>query len=545
MPPTYVLANARIGPDPSLAAIVIDGRDIVAVTAMTDAPTGTRIDLDGRWVLPGIDDSHLHAYAYGRALTAVDLRPAACVESLRAILVAASPEATGWYRGHGWESTTIHGTGQAGRLRAADIDSATPHGPALLADSTGHAALCNSQALARAGVGPATPDPVGGVIVRDDAGMPTGLLLEAAVGLVAGAVPDITRADRRRAIEAAQSDLLARGIIAVTDPGLGPGATTLLDGTGTLDAVAAYQELDAAQQLLLRTHLMLLFGGLGGTTADAVAQGLDAWGSPRRASRERRLSIDQVKVFADGIPRSRTAWISEPYDDCTHGCLTVAGSTDAERVAELETIVATAALRGWQVGAHCTGDAAISAYVEAVRKTGTGSHLRHYVIHGDLVRREDMQAMHAEGMTLNANPSIRWAVGRRVSAIIGEERNLGKQRLRTAIDAGVNVACASDSPVTDPSWQVILAAAMTRSLRDDPGYADKERITAQEAIATMSRNAAWQSHEDGWRGQIAPGMAADLIVLDGTADWDDPWTLTDLRPSAVLIDGAVVHGELP
>jgi len=544
MSPSLTLTNARIGPAAALQSIVIDGRDIAAILPADQAPSGRVVDLQGRTVLPGIDDAHLHAYAYGRTRTAIDLRPAQTLDELRGRLRHARPETTGWYRGHGWESTTVHGSGPASGLCSADIDEPTSDAPALLGDSTGHAALANSLALQRAGITDRTADPVGGVIVRDDRGRPTGLLLEAAVGLVAGVIPDITRAERRSAIAVAQADLLARGIVALTDPGLGPGATTLLDGTGTLDAVEAYRELQTAGELRIRTHLMLLFGGLGGTTAQAVAAGLDAWGPPMRAERTGRLSIDQVKVFADGIPRSRTAWVSEPYDDCTHGHLTVAGNTDDDRVRELHAIIAAAAVRGWQVGTHCTGDATVHAVIDAVERTGTGPGLRHYVIHGDLIRHADLIRLRDAQMTLNSNPSIRWTVGRRVSGILGEERNLGKQPLRTAIDTGVNVACSSDAPVVAPSWQTIWAAAVTRSLRDDPSYTDAQRISAPEAIASMSANAAWQSREESWRGHIAPGMAADLVVLDDTVDWEDPWSWVDRRAQAVLIDGAPVHGSL-
>lgn len=545
MDASLVLANARIGASRERVAIVIRGRDIQAVHPMSDAPAGHTIDLDGRTVLPGIDDSHLHAYEFGRALTATDLTEATSLVELQRILAAAVPESTGWYRGHGWESTSIVGSGTAGQLAARDIDTCTPHGPALLGDSTGHAALCNSRALELAGITRETPDPEGGVVVRDVDGEPTGLLLEAAVALVAGAMPDITRADRRAAIIAAQENLLARGIVALTDPGLGPGGTTLMDGTGTIDAVRAYQDLDDDGTLALRTHVMLLFGGLGGTTAQAVASGLDEWGPPARASRGRRLSVDQVKVFADGIPRSRTAWLSEPYDDCTHGHMTIAGDTDEARVAELRAIVAAAASRGWQVGTHCTGDATITAFIDAVAATGTGPALRHYVIHGDLIRRSDLDRLAALGMTLNSNPSIRWTVGRRVSSILGEERNLAKQPLRSAFDRGVNVTSSSDAPVVAPDWGTIMAAAITRSMRDDASYTDGQVITAEEALDTMSRNAAWQSHEESWRGRVAPGFAADLVILDEDVDWSEPWSVPRATVAATLIDGAVVHGVLP
>ena len=168
-----------------------------------------------------------------------------------------------------------------------------------------------------------------------------------------------------------------------------------MDGTGDLGAVEAYRQLDAEGALIIRANLMLLYGGLGGTTAKAVADGLDAWGAPVRGGAFSHLDIAQVKVFADGIPRSRTAWVTEPYDDGCCGHLQVAGDTDAERVAELIAIVNAAVSRGWQVGAHSIGDRTITTFLDAIEESGTYDALRHYVIHGDLIKAHDLGRMAA------------------------------------------------------------------------------------------------------------------------------------------------------
>ncbi|MFM8515467.1 MAG: amidohydrolase [Actinomycetota bacterium] len=537
-----ILGNARVGTQSRLSTIIIEDRDIVAVLPSEDAPTAT-VDLGGRTVIPGIDDSHLHAYEHGRSLTALPLGDAPDLETLRNLLRAARPESSGWYRGQGW-LPSVRGSGADGRLSSTDIDDVTPAGPALLGDFSGHAAVVNSAALRAAGIDASTPDPPGGVVVRDASGHPTGLLFEAAVGLVAGATPPITAAERFDAIRTAQADLLHRGIVSVTDPGLGPGGTTLMDGTGTLDAVAAYLSLDDAGDLHIRTHIMLLFGGLGGTTAAMVAEGLDAWGPPRRAPRHQRVSIDQLKVFADGIPRSRTSWLSEPYDDCTHGHMTVAGENDAERVAELHAIVQAGASRGWQVGTHATGDATITAFIDSVTALTSGQDLRHYVIHGDLVQRSDLPRLHALTMAVNTQPGIRWAVASAASQFLGRERNLGKQPLRSMIDAGVVLALSTDAPVIEPDWRRTLVSAVTRNLRDEPDYTDAEAITVDQALDAMTHAGAWQCHEEGWRGRIAPGMAADLVVLDRAVDWTDPDDILAIGVDSVLIDGRVACGEL-
>lgn len=548
MPQRTVVVNADLGPlREGISAFSIEDGVIHAVVDQADSstlmsPDAAVIDASLCTVLPGVDDSHLHAYEFGRSLTACDLRgvrtPAEAIARLRTV----SPEANGWLRGIGWDDTTLKGSGPNGYPCAADLDEAFPDTPLIVGDATGHQALCNSAALRIAGVTADMADPSGGVFVRHADGSPTGLLYEAAVGVINDAIPALTVAEQRAAILAAQGELLRQGVTAFTDPGLGPGARTLMDGTGDLGAVEAYRQLDAEGALIIRANLMLLYGGLGGTTAKAVADGLDAWGAPVRGGAFSHLDIAQVKVFADGIPRSRTAWVTEPYDDGCCGHLQVAGDTDAERVAELIAIVNAAVSRGWQVGAHSIGDRTITTFLDAIEESGTYDALRHYVIHGDLINAHDLGRMAAMRMALNTNPSIRWMVGRSVSPILGDARNLSKQPLRMAIDTGVRLCTSSDAPVAPPDWRTIIAAAITRSLKAEPEYTDAQRITPLEAISSMTRNAAWQSHADTWRGRIEPGMAADFIVMDTTVNWNEPWSLTETGVASTFVDGRCVHG---
>lgn len=547
MPVTSLaITNANLAPlGAGDSLLLIDDGLISAVLAMSEADQVVLqgrdlVDAQGHTVLPGIDDSHLHGYEYGRSLTAHDLRGCASIGEFESRLRTAIVEANGWVRGIGWDASLIRGSGPDGSVSAADVDRVIADVPVILGDVTGHQAVCNSLALRLAGVGKETADPTGGRFVRDDSGAPTGLVLEAAVGVINDAIPELSIVEQREAIVVAQRALLRQGVTAYTDPGLGPGARTLMDGTGNLGAVEAYRQLDAAGELIERVNVMLLFGGLGGTRASDVRDGLDAWGAPWRGGAYSHLDIAQVKVFADGIPRSRTAWLSQPYDDCTCGHLQVAGETDDERVAELHAIVKAATDRGWQVGAHSIGDRTIGAYLDAIAASGTWGALRHYVIHGDLVDRTDLARMAEMNMTLNTNPSIRWMVGRSVSPILGDERNVRKQPLRDALSAGVPLATSSDAPVMNPDWRLIMAAAMTRALRTDPDYTDDQCVSAHEALRSMTSAAAWQSHAEGWRGELAPGMAADVVVLDRAVDWHEPWSLTEARVTSTLVDGAVV-----
>lgn len=554
MPDPYVLKGIGGSPlDPDLFAVQVAGGRVTRTWTRSQWGSGVGgsiqvLDVAGASVLPGIDDSHLHGYEFGRAVTALDLRPETRpgLVDLQEALRTAEPEANGWIRGLGWDDSRIAGSGPGGQLCAADLDAARADVPMILTDVTGHQAVCNTIALRLAGLHdrPAS-GPAGGVIVRDDWGRPTGLLREAAVALVNDVLPPIAIADKVSAIRAAQERLLASGVTAYTDPGLGPGARTLMDGTGDLEAVEAYRLLDSSGDLHVRVEVMLLFGGLGGTRADDVAAGLDQWGTPSRMPRYGNLGIAQVKVFADGIPRSRTAWMHEPYDDCTHGHLTVAGDTDDARVAELRAIVRQAAGRGWQVGVHTTGDRATEVVVDAmVEPDAQAAELRHYIIHGDFTPIATLERMANAGISLNANPSIRWMIGDGVDGIIGSERGRSRQALRTAWELGVNVCSSSDAPVAPPDWRMMVAAAVSRATRTHPKASDEQGLSMREALLSLTRNPARQGHAETWRGSINTGMVADLVVMDGPIDADEPWALPETPVRATIVGGHVRYGTV-
>ena len=542
------LVNVDLGPYGSgLHAIEIRNGVIDKVEPLAERVRSTAIgvtDLMGSTVLPGIDDSHLHGFYFGRALISVDLQTAETLDQLKAILRTACADESGWIRGNGWDAGRIQGTGPGGTVCAADIDEVTPDVPVFLTDMTGHLGVGNTIVMRLAGISERTLDPVGGSFVRDEHGVPTGLILEGAVRLINEIAPRLSPKAERAAILTAQENLLSRGITAFTDPGLGPGAVSLMEGSGYLSAVLAYRDLAESGELSIRVNLMLLFGGLGGTTAADVRSGLANFGPPIAMQPFGRLGISQLKIFADGVPRSKTAWVTEPYDDCTCGHLQVAGNTDTERVAELTRMVADSAGSGWQIGAHSIGDRTVSAYLDAVAATPSHQGLRHYVIHGDLVRHDELVRMAELGVTMNSNPSIRWAVAAGAAAILGRERSLGRQPLAAAWRAGVNVAISSDAPVTAPDRRVIVAAAMTRSLKSDPDYFDDQKLTGSQAIDALTTNGAWQSHSETWRGKIAPGYAADLVVMDQTLKFEEPWSIPEAGVRATVIGGNVEFGEI-
>ncbi|MEV7604797.1 amidohydrolase [Paenarthrobacter sp. NPDC089322] len=542
------------------AVAVKDGSVLALGKERTAAVTGpnTRIiDAAGGAVLPGINDSHLHFVSAAMAAfgyTRVDASAARDWAAVVDVIEGAPAGEDGWVRAHGWDESLL------GPASGNLLDS-RPGTPVVAFDSTGHQLLTNREALSRAGISASTDDVDGGVIARGEDGQPTGLLQDGAMRLVSHIMPPVPSATLRPAVLKLQEQLHALGITSLTEPGLGPASAGLMDGAGSTAALELLGDLAEGNELSLRITVLMLFAGTGGATAKAIDEGLRSGLRGTYANRRidpKQLRIAGVKVFADGIPRSGTAWMSEPYGQaCTHGSLVIQGADDHERVAELKNILRLIQDAGLQAGIHATGDAATSAGVEAIvaatRSDGNVGHPaerhpaadgnRHYIIHGAFSDNAVLDTMAAEGIGYSTNPLIRTEAGDMMRQVLGEERFSRHQPLDSALKAGVRFTIASDAPVTSADWRRTVAAAVRRSTRTRPGNPDDpERITGLQALAAMTINAAWQDHAEEFKGALVPGMTADLCMLSVPwPDDDEIEKLLDAQITLTLSGGRVVH----
>lgn len=513
-------------------------------------PSTRLVNLNDGAVIPGINDAHLHLMGTAMSLFGyVNIGSAVAADwgQVAKILRETAVPADGWIRAHGWDSSTL---GPGGTEALLDCREDVP---VVAFDQTGHQLIANRAALALAGITADTADPAGGVIARFPDGTPTGLLQDGAATLMNNALPDVPRPVLHAALLKAQTLLHSQGITSLTEPGLGPGSPGLFDGSGTTGALELLGDMALANELSLRVAVLMLFAGTGGVSADAVERGLaSGLGSTYkdRGIDPRRLAIAGVKIFSDGIPRSNTAWMREPYGaECTHGHLVVAGTSDEERVAELGRILAMIDDAGLQAGIHATGDAATETAIELLGGLGPGRarDARHYIIHGAFSSNATLDTMKEMGIGYSTNPSIRATAGDLMREVMGEERFARHQPLRSALSAGVQLNLASDSPVTSTDWRRTIIAAVRRSTPARPGLAsDPERITSLEALAAMTSLPAWQDHAETYKGTLRPGMVADLCVLDGP--WPDDDRIEELLERRVVltaVGGRVVHEHAP
>ncbi|MDC2959945.1 amidohydrolase [Streptomyces gilvifuscus] len=536
--------------------VAVRGRDIVAVGGDDEmralAGPGTQVvELAGRTVLPGINDSHLHGAAYGITRPPFALAVghpavgsiadiAATVE--RAVVAARPGE---WIVGLGWDTGFLAECLADPRRfpHRLDLDAVAPDNPVCLTHFSSHLVWVNSAALRRCGIGPASVPPSGGVIDTDPDGEPTGILREAAQELVQAELPSPTVAQRRQAIQGVVRELHSRGITSYTEPGLGPGGTTSFYRGLSTDNWTAYADLAASGDLQARVSVLLLPAPMGGS-ADDVRKGLAELRRPTTAD-PRILNAIGVKIFADGVPPNRTAWMSEPYADGGHGALCVHGESPALQVDELFEMIRVAHEAGFQLGVHVTGDLAIDTVVDAFLAADAAvprPDARHYVIHGDFVGADSLAKLASHGYGVNMNPAIKWTISDLMDDVVGTKRSAYQWPVRSAVEAGVTVCASSDAPITEPDWRQGVAAMMLRESKASGRPSGPEQcVSLAEALRAYTVNPARQDFAEDWKGSIEVGKVADLCVLDRPLLDLDPHAITDAQVDLTVFDGRVVH----
>ncbi|MCD7438413.1 amidohydrolase [Streptomyces lincolnensis] len=558
--PTLVLTGGQVltvDDDFTVAqGVAVRGRTIVAVggdreiRALTGP--GTRVvDLGGRTVLPGINDSHLHGAAYGMTkppfAVAVGHPAVASIADIAAVVgqEARAARPGEWIVGLGWDPGYLAECLADSRRfpHRRDLDAVAPGNPVCLTDFSSHMAWVNTAALRACGIDASSVPPAGGVIDLDADGEPTGILREAAQGLLRAELPSPTVAQRRRAIHNVIAELHTRGITSYTEPGLGPGGATTLFGGLSTDNWTAYADLAADGGLQARVSVLLLPAPMGGSAAD-VREGLAKLSRPESAD-PRLLRAIGVKIFADGVPPNRTAWMNEPYADGGHGALCVHGATPALQVDELREMIRIAHEAGFQLGVHVTGDRAIDTVVDAFLAADAATprpDARHYVIHGDFVGADSLAKLAAHGYGINMNPAIKWTVSDLMDEVVGAERSAYQWPVRSAVEAGIAVCASSDAPITEPDWRQGVAAMMLRESKASGRRSGPEQcVGLADALRAYTVNAARQDFAETWKGSVEVGKVADLCVLDRPLLDLDPHGITDAEVDLTVFDGRVVH----
>ena len=514
---------------PRAEAVAVRGNRIVAVGSNADVralvgPKTRVMDLAGRTVIPGFDDSHAHLLGIGFARLDVDLVGTRSFgEVVDRVAQAVKTRRPGeWIRGRGWHEGKWAAPAP-GAVRGFPTHEAltavSPDNPVVLGRADGHAVLANAKAMAVKGVSAETKPPAGGEIIRTSAGEVTGVFVDNAEGLVEP--PERATEEIRRALDLAMEECLAKGVTSLTDAG------------ASVDVIGLYEETAAAGRL--RTRLYVMAAGL---------ETMKALGRPRTGLGGGMLTVRAAKLYADGALGSRGAALLEPYsDDPGNSGLLVTppgGILEAARFA---------LAHGFQVGTHAIGDRAnrivLDAYETAFRESPGAKDPRFRVEHAQILDAADIPRFGRLGVLAAMQgihcPSDRpWAATRLGDARVAE----GAYVWRKLLDTGARILNGTDAPVEDLSPIQSFHASVTRqdaSGHPPGGFDADQKLTRAEALRTMTLDAAFGSFAEKEKGTIEKGKLADLVVLsqDILSVPDDALMKTEVL--ATIVDGKVLY----
>jgi hypothetical protein len=525
--PALAIVNARIFTvDPArpwAEAVAVCGERIDAVGTTDEIrgrlPPGARVvDAQGRLVVPGFNDAHVHLVDGAKDLLSVNLRDAASAAEMQARVRAFAAKTPGgrWILGGFWDHESWPGHALPTR---AQMDAAAPGHPVFLQRLDGHMAVVNSRALALAGITRDTPVPEGGAILKDASGEPTGILKDNAMGLVSRVIPapsfDETLAGARAALAHAAS----------------LGVTTIQDLTTGADQLRAYQALKAAGELSARIYATQE-RPFGEFLAMGVATGFgDDW-----------LRVGGVKLYADGSMGSGTAAFFEAYadDPSTSGLL-------IQSPEALRRMIFDADAAGFQLLVHAIGDRAnavvLDAFEQLVAERGARDR-RPRIEHAQVVRDADKARFARLGVIASIQPShctddMRWAEKR-----IGRDRCAIAYDFKSFVDAGVRVAFGTDWYVEPLDPMIGLHAAVTRQFADGTpagGWHPEERLTMAQAIERYTMGSAYAEFAESRKGSITAGKLADLVVLSRDLFAIPPGDILGTKPVMTIVGGRVVY----
>lgn len=527
----FIVTNAKVWTvdprQPRAEAVAVRGDRILAVGSTAEinplrGPNTTVMDAGGKLLMPGFNDAHVHFVDGGRQLDAVQLNDATSAEDFaRRIAEQVKKTAKGeWILGGDWDETKW----TPPQLPTKElIDSFTPGTPVLVSRHDGHMALANSLALRLAGITAKTPDPAGGVIVRDAQGNPTGALKDAALLLMYKVIPPLSHEQRMKAVKRAMAYAASLGVTSIQhmDPNYAD--------------IAVYSELLRQGELTVRIYAApLITEGVD----DQVKIGIShAFGGPY-------LRIGAVKAFADGSVGSRTAYFFEPYSDQPENRGLLGAQMQPLSLMRDRMLKADAA--GLQICTHAIGDQAISTVLDLyhdVVRTNRGSDHRFRIEHAQHMAAKDFDRFAQLDVIASVQPYQAIDDGRWVEARIGHDRASRTYAFRTFLNHGVHLAFGTDWDVVPLNPLLTVYAAVTRATLDGRypgGWFPEQKLTVAEAVEAYTMGSAYAEFQEQEKGSITPGKLADMVILSDDIFSIDPAKIRDVKVLKTFVGGKIV-----
>jgi predicted amidohydrolase YtcJ len=514
-PADVVLTNGRVATvdpaRPSAEAIAVRGDRIEAVGTSREiqAYIGDRtevVDLQGRFAMPGFIDSHAHFGGVGAAKMQLELAPARTWDEIAGMVAEAARKAAPgeWIVGRGWHQEKWHrrpDTTVQGFPTHDLLSRAAPNNPVVLTHASGHATVANAKAMEMAGVTRTTPNPSGGQIVRDGAGVPTGVFQETASGLVTKALaagrasrtPQQVEADADREVELADEEFLANGVTSVHDAGV------------SFSEIDRYRRFAERGRLGVRLYVMV-------DQDEALRPGMLAKYRTIGAANG-HVTVRAIKAYMDGALGSRGAWLLEPYAD-----LPASTGLNVQPIPRLAETARVAMDNDYQLCVHAIGDRGNRETLRLYEATVAGRQdkkdIRWRIEHAQHIAAPDIGRFAQLGVIAAMQGIHCTSDAPYVLARLGPERaEAGAYVWQKLLQSGAVVANGTDAPVEDVDPLPGYYALVTRKQKNGQAFYPAQRMSREEALRAYTSSGAHAAFEEGFKGQLKRGYLADITVL--------------------------------
>ncbi len=534
LPQSQLFVNANIitmdTAQPQAEAMLIERDRIVWVGSNAEAEayrsSAERVlNLQGMTIIPGFIDAHGHFPGSGLTEFAADLNspPIGDVKSIGSLqsrlsaFADANPD--GWILGIGYDDSLL---AEKRHPTREDLDAVSKDRPVYILHISGHMGVANSVALALAGIDNTTPDPEGGVIVRDSSGTATGLLKETAGTQLQTLAMDFSAIDFMEMIDSAAAEYLRVGVTTAQSGGVDSRMLSGLSLASKLRRIPQRLELWPIWQ----------------TVGEALVTG-EMKLNPKPND---YLSIGAIKIIADGSIQGYTGYLSQPYFHPHHGDEDYRGFpvVPAQQLAE-QVLAAHSA--GYQLAIHGNGDAAIDMILDAIEKAQQAvprEDVRHIIVHAQMARHDQLARMKNLGVTPTFFSAHTYYWGDRHRDIfMGPERAARMSPARSAQALNLRYSIHLDTPVVPMNPMLLVWSAVNRVSASGAEIGPEEKVSVSDALAATTIDAAWQIHRDHELGSLTAGKLADLVVLDR-----NPLTVPALALRDIEVEQTYVGGRL-
>ncbi len=497
------------------------------------ADGGVAIDLGGRFVCAGFNDSHMHLLNLGQTLAMSNLSAhtgslSDMLDCLRAFIRETNPAPGAWVQGRGFNQDYFSDVHRF--PNRFDLDAVSREYPICISRACGHICVVNTRALTLLGIDQTTPQPAGGRFTVDERGMPLGQFFENALELVFGRMPAPDATALRAMLQAGCRHLNARGITSCQSDDY-----TVFPQLGYRPVMDALESMAADGSLTVRVNEQAQFTNLPDLQA-FVESGHFRHG-------DALFKNGPLKMLGDGSLGARTAYLSRAYADApeTRGL-------PVYTQAQLDAMCTYANAHGMQIAIHAIGDGILDRVLDAYEKALTAcprvDH-RHGIVHGQITRPDQLARMQKLGLHVYLQSIFLDYDTRIVLDRVGAALAATSYAAGSLLRNGITISNGSDAPVEDPAVLRGIECAVTRRSIGTTAapYRPEEALSVRQALDSFTQGGAYASFEESYKGCIRPGMLADFVVLEGNPFETPPNRLHEIAVCATYLGGRCVYGN--